>query len=88
MDAAWKLPFSLCLSLCACDLPRRRVPDAAGGATTEVCEAADLKLAAASTDGDMQAGSGAPAYRDVVGGSDANDDGGIFNFPFFFVDKC
>lgn len=76
--------LSLCLSLCACDLPRRRVPDAAGVATTEVCEAADLKLAAASTDGDMQAGSGAPAYRDVVGGSDANDDGGIFNFPFFF----
>jgi hypothetical protein len=51
-------------------------------ATTEVCEAVDLKLAAA--DGDVQAGGGAPAYRVVVGGSDANDDGGIFNFPFFF----
>lgn len=78
--------LSLCLSLCACDLPRRRVPDAAGVATTEVCEAVDLKLAAA--DGDVQAGGGAPAYRVVVGGSDANDDGGIFNFPLFFVDKC
>lgn len=73
------------LSLCACDLPRRRVSDAAGVATTEVCEAVDLKLAA---DGDVQAGGGAPAYRVVVGGSDANDDGGIFNFPFFFVGKC